>query len=99
MILTYNYIILMNNTITSNYEKLKDFYDNNLNMDKQTFKTSNDEPTPISCVEEMVNKIPNKFWEKDNLKILDHLREWKFYRTIIKISTTSTTDNIGKNIF
>ena len=61
----------MNNTITSNYEKLKDFYDNNLNMDKQTFKTSNDEPTPISCVEEMVNKIPNKFWEKDNLKILD----------------------------
>jgi len=71
MILTYNYIILMNNTITSNYGKLKDFYDNNLNMDKKTFKTSNDEPTPISCVEEMVNKLPNKFWEKDNLKILD----------------------------
>ncbi len=61
----------MNNTITSNYGKLKDFYDNNLNMDKKTFKTSNDEPTPISCVEEMVNKLPNKFWEKDNLKILD----------------------------
>jgi len=61
----------MNITINTNYADLKTHFDQVLNTDKESFKTSNDEPTPISCVEEMVDKIPNKFWEKDNLKILD----------------------------
>ena len=90
----------MNNTITSNYEKLKDFYDNNLNMDKQTFKTSNDEPTPISCVEEMVNKIPNKFWGKDNLKILDPCCGNGNFHAVIyqKLAQHHTPDNILEKI-
>ena len=61
----------MNITIDTNYTDLKTHFDQVLNTDKESFKTSNDEPTPIGCVEEMVDKIPNKFWEKDNLKILD----------------------------
>ena len=61
----------MNITINTNYPDLKTHFDQVLNTDKESFKTSNDEPTPIGCVEEMVDKIPNKFWEKDNLKILD----------------------------
>ena len=90
----------MNNTITSNYEKLKDFYDNNLNMDKKTFKTSNDEPTPISCVEEMVNKIPNKFWGKDNLKILDPCCGNGNFHAVIyqKLAQHHTADNILEKI-
>ena len=61
----------MNITINTDYKKLKTHFDEVLNKDKESFKTSNDEPTPLDCVEEMVNKIPDKFWEKDNLKILD----------------------------
>ena len=48
-----------------------DYYDNVLNLDKTTYKSSNDEPTPLNCVKEMINSIPSTFWQKDNLKILD----------------------------
>jgi adenine-specific DNA-methyltransferase len=59
------------NIHSTTYEILKDHYDNTLNKDKANFKTSNDEPTPIGCVEEMLSKIPEELWKKDNLKILD----------------------------
>lgn len=42
-----------------------------LNKDKSTYKNSNDEPTPIACVEEMLSKVPDELWQRDNLKILD----------------------------
>ena len=51
-------------------QDIKSFYDQVLNADRSSFKTSNDEPTPISCVEEMIGKIPKKFW-KSKRKILD----------------------------
>ena len=38
------------NIDNSNFETLKDYYDNVLNLDKSTYKSSNDEPTPISCI-------------------------------------------------
>ena len=57
--------------ISSDYDKIKDYYNNNLNKDKNTFKTKNDEPTPIECVEYMISKIPSELWSKENLKILD----------------------------
>ena len=57
--------------INCNYDILKDYYNNILNKDKKTFKTKNDEPTPIECVEYMISKIPNELWKKENLKILD----------------------------
>ena len=60
-----------NPIITSDYSILKDYYDNTLNKDKTTYKSSNDEPTPIDCVMEMVSKIPESFWKKKDLRILD----------------------------
>ena len=63
--------INMNITISHDYNAVKEHYDKELNKDKKLVKTSNDEPTPIDCVEEMVNKIPEDFWKRKNLKILD----------------------------
>ena len=58
-------------TIDNDYSKIKNYYDTVLNKDKTLVVTSNDEPTPLSCVEEMVNKIPENFWKKKTLRILD----------------------------
>lgn len=59
-------------TITkSNYQEIKLYYDTILNTDKDLVVTTNDEPTPIACVEEMINKIPESFWKRNNIKILD----------------------------
>ena len=52
------------------YMTIKQYYNNILNKDKNLVVTSNDEPTPIECVEEMIGKIPESFW-KGNIKILD----------------------------
>lgn len=59
------------NITNSTYSDLKHHYNVVLNTDKTTYKTSNDEPTPIECIEEMLEKIPAHFWKKNNLKILD----------------------------
>jgi len=56
---------------TSNYNTIKQYYDDNLNKDKKLVVTTNDEPTPITCVEEMISKIPESFWKNKNIKILD----------------------------
>jgi methylase of polypeptide subunit release factors len=55
----------------STFEELKEYYDNILNLDKSTYKSSNDVPTPIDCICEMIDKIPENFWKKTNLQILD----------------------------
>ena len=60
-----------NPTLNNNYSDIKSYYDNILNIDKNLVETSNDEPTPIDCVEEMVNKVPEDFWKRKNIKILD----------------------------
>ena len=57
--------------ITANYQELKDFLNYTLNKDKSTYKTSNDEPTPIECIEEMLGHLPEDIWSRDNLRILD----------------------------
>lgn len=56
--------------LLNNYEKLKRYF-NILNLDKSHYVNSNDICTPIGCVEEMINKVPEDFWKKDNIKILD----------------------------
>jgi len=56
---------------TSNYNTIKQYYDDILNKDKNLVVTTNDEPTPIECVEEMIGKIPESFWKNKNIKILD----------------------------
>tara|TARA_B110000046_G_scaffold185958_1_gene230790 strand:- start:15029 stop:16294 length:1266 start_codon:yes stop_codon:yes gene_type:complete len=58
-------------TIDDGYENIKKYYDDNLNKDKNLVKTTNDEPTPFACVEEMVAKIPDSFWKRKDIKILD----------------------------
>jgi len=56
---------------TSNFNELKKYYDETLNIDKSTYKSSNDEPTPIDCISEMISKLPNNLWQKNDLSILD----------------------------
>jgi len=55
----------------SSYKDLKDYYDLVLNKDKSSYKTSNDEPTPIGCIEEMLSKLPQELWSRKDLEILD----------------------------
>ena len=56
---------------TAPFDFIKHYYDTVLNLDRSTYKSTNDEPTPIGCVEEMINTIPNEFWSRNNLTILD----------------------------
>lgn len=56
---------------SSTFTEIKKYYDETLNVDKSTYKSSNDEPTPIDCISEMISKIPNELWRKSNLSILD----------------------------
>ena len=56
---------------TSTFNEIKKYYDGTLNIDKSTYKSSNDEPTPIDCISEMISKIPNELWGKSDLSILD----------------------------
>ena len=56
---------------TNSYAELKTYYDTVLNVDKSTYKSSNDEPTPIACIEDMLSKIPAELWERNDLSILD----------------------------
>lgn len=53
-----------------NFENIK-YYFNHINKDYNHFVNSNDICTPMECVKEMVDSIPNSFWEQKNLKILD----------------------------
>ena len=58
--------------ITNNsYMEIKSHYDDVLNKDRASFKSSNDEPTPTKCIEEMIKKIPKELWKEENMKILD----------------------------
>lgn len=55
----------------STHDQVAAYFDNVLNTDQSTRKTSNDEPTPMKCVEEILSKIPNELWSRPDLKILD----------------------------
>jgi adenine-specific DNA-methyltransferase len=57
--------------IETEYSKQKSYYNKDLNGDKKLFKNSNDEPTPIECIEEMITKIPESIFQNKDLKILD----------------------------
>ena len=60
------------NVYNSTYDDLKSHYDQVLNKDKTTYKNSNDEPTPIGCIEDMYSSIPQSFWN-EGVEILDQL--------------------------
>jgi len=46
-------------------------YDTVLNVDKTTYVSTNDEPTPMKCVKELIESIPADFWSTPDLRILD----------------------------
>ncbi len=56
---------------TSTFIEIKEYYDKTLNKDRSTYKSSNDEPTPIACISEMISKIPIELWGQSDLSILD----------------------------
>lgn len=59
-----------------------------MNQDRSTYKSSNDEPTPIGCIEEVLSHVPAAFWERTDTLILDpccgngnwHLVAWDLMR-------------------
>ena len=55
----------------SSFNELKKYYDETLNTDKSTYTSSNDEPTPIDCISEMIGKLPDELWTRPELHILD----------------------------
>jgi adenine-specific DNA-methyltransferase len=59
------------NVDVSTFDELKKFYDEVLNIDKSTYVSSNDEPTPIDCIVEMIRRIPVELWTRHDLCILD----------------------------
>lgn len=59
------------NILSKNIEEMIVLYDKTLNADKSTYVTTNDEPTPMNCVLEMINEIPLELWGRPDLKILD----------------------------
>ena len=54
----------------NNFEKIKNYF-NRLNKDTNHFINSNDICTPLECVKEMVDTVPNSFWQKKDLKVFD----------------------------
>lgn len=56
---------------TESFDEIKKYYDEILNVDKSTYKSTNDEPTPIGCISDMITKIPEELWKKNDLLILD----------------------------
>ena len=90
------------NINNNTYEQLKQNFDSVLNVDKSTYKNSNDEPTPIGCIEEMLDRIPDSAWTP-NVKILDpccgngnfHLYAWNKLRQ----KGLSNNDIVENNLF
>lgn len=59
-----------NDSWSKNFNEIKNYF-NRLNQDLSHFTNSNDICTPMDCVKEMVDKIPQEFWKRKNIKILD----------------------------
>jgi tRNA1(Val) A37 N6-methylase TrmN6 len=47
------------------------YFNTVLNKDRSTYTSSNDEPTPMACVAEMLAAIPEEVWRRPDLKVLD----------------------------
>jgi SAM-dependent methyltransferase len=61
----------MSNINKNTFIELKKYYDEVLNIDKSTYASTNDEPTPIDCIIEMISKLPEELWKQSDIKILD----------------------------
>lgn len=54
----------------ASFEELRDYYDK-LNADDSHQTSTDDVCTPLDCVKTMLDYIPDKFWGRENLRILD----------------------------
>lgn len=61
----------MSNINKNTFIELKQYYDEVLNIDKSTYASTNDEPTPIDCIIEMISKLPEELWKNTDIKVLD----------------------------
>ena len=52
------------------FEAIKNHFDT-LNFNAEHFVNSNDICTPMDCVKEMLDSLPNEFWQRQNIKVLD----------------------------
>lgn len=52
------------------YQEIKEYFDA-LNKDLKHFNSSNDICTPMDCVKEMIDSIPEELWSRPDLKVLD----------------------------
>ena len=52
------------------YPEIKKYF-NELNAQKYHYNNSNDICTPMECVKEMVDAIPEEFWQRECISILD----------------------------
>lgn len=62
---------MSHDVISNNWDEIVAYYDKTLNLDKSLFKTTNDEPTPIACVVEMLEKMPEYRFADPDAKWLD----------------------------
>ena len=60
----------MNGLLKQDFNVIENYFEK-LNYDDSHFENSNDICTPIGCVKEMVDKIPEEFWQRKNIKVLD----------------------------
>jgi hypothetical protein len=56
--------------LCNDFLDIKEYF-NNLNQDQSHFYNSNDICTPMECIKEMVDSVPESFWQQKDLKILD----------------------------
>lgn len=87
-------------TINNSYQQLQKYYNEQLNTNSNLVETKNDEPTPIDCVQEMIGKIPEEFWKRTDIKILDPCCGCGNFPLVIyfKLIKYHTNQHIFKNI-
>ena len=68
--LTVNFLLSPVKPVEKSFDIIRDHF-NTLNGDYNHFNNSNDICTPMECVKEMVDTIPNQFWKRKGIKIFD----------------------------
>jgi adenine-specific DNA-methyltransferase len=94
----------MLNINSNSYDELKTYYDTILNSTLLQNGNVNDVPTPIGCIEEILQHIPSNVWADANLSFFDpccgngnwHLVAWHF---ICKAMPGTPNNSITKRFY
>lgn len=68
-----------------------------INADRSHYKTTNDEPTPIKCVEEMLNRVPSSFWDT-HPKVLDPCCGCGNFSVVLREKGVLETDMVLRDV-